>query len=335
MSGDARADGEIGVAGIRDSVGTPETEAALFEFAEFDSAAGERIGYSDYSYWKSTIRIFLRNRTALFLLLLLIFLLAFTFLQPLLPGQKDPTRIYLDPVTGHQFRNLPPGSEFWFGTNSIGQDLWSRIWSGTRTSLLIGILVGIVEMFIGILYGSLWGYIRRLDRVLTEIYNVLNNIPTTIILLLLAYILKPSFRTMVLAMCLTGWLGLARFVRNQIVIIRDREYNLASRCLGTPARRIVTKNILPYLVSVIMLQTALSIPGTIGWEVFLTYIGLGLPVSTPSLGNLVNEGRLIMMAPELRYQLIFPTIVVSAITISFYILGNAFSDASDPRNHVV
>lgn len=229
---------------------------------------------------------------------------------------------------------MGPGAEFWFGTNSIGQDLWSRIWSGTRTSLLIGILVGLAEMLIGIVYGAVWGYARRFDRVLTEIYNVLNNIPTTIILMLLAYILKPSFKTMVIAMCATGWIGLARFVRNQIVIIRDREYNLASRCLGTPPGRIIMRNIMPYLVSVIMLKTALSIPGTIGWEVFLTYIGLGLPVSIPSLGNLVNEGRLIMMAPELRYQLIFPTIVVSVITISFYILGNAFSDASDPRNHV-
>ena len=306
----------------------------LFEFATFDAEASERGGYSNYSYWRSTFQVFLKNRAALFLLLVLGTLLAFTFIQPLLPGQKDPLHIHIDPATNIQFRNLKPSAEFWFGTNSIGQDLWSRIWSGTRTSLLIGILVGIAEMVIGIAYGALWGYARRLDRALTEIYNVLNNIPTTIILMLLAYIMKPSFKTMVIAMCATGWIGLARFVRNQIVIIRDREYNLASRCLGTPANRIVTRNILPYLVSVIMLKTALSIPGTIGWEVFLTYIGLGLPINIPSLGNLVNEGRLIMMAPELRYQLIFPTIIVSIITISFYILGNAFSDASDPRNHV-
>jgi oligopeptide transport system permease protein len=233
-----------------------------------------------------------------------------------------------------QMRNRAPDAEYWFGTNSIGQDLWARIWSGTRTSLLIGIIVGIIEMVVGIIYGALWGYVRRLDHALTEVYNVLNNIPTTIILLLMAYILRPGFRTMIIAMCVTGWLGLARFVRNQIVIIRDREYNLASRCLGTSTWRIITHNLLPYLVSVIMLQMALSIPSTIGWEVFLTYIGLGLPVSIPSLGNLVNEGRLIMMSPELRYQLIFPTIVLSIITISFYLLGNAFADASDPRNHV-
>ena len=311
-----------------------ELDPKLFEFAKFDESEGEKIGYSDYSYWRSTVRVFLKNKLAVVLLVVLSILLFFTFVQPLLPGQNSPTKIHIDDATGVQIRNRTPDAEFWFGTNSIGQDLWSRIWSGTRTSLLIGLIVGIAEMFIGIIYGALWGYVRRLDRILTEIYNVLNNIPTTIILLLMAYILRPGFRTMIIAMCATGWLGLARFVRNQIVIIRDREYNLASRCLGTPTGRIISRNLLPYLVSVIMLQTALSIPGTIGWEVFLTYIGLGLPVSIPSLGNLVNEGRLIMMSPDLRYQLIFPTIVLSIITISFYVLGNAFADASDPRNHL-
>lgn len=311
-----------------------DLDPKLFAFAEFDESEGEKIGYSDYSYWRSTVRVFLKNRLAVVLLVVLTVLLFFTFVQPLIPGQNSPTKIHIDDATGVQIRNRAPDAEFWFGTNSIGQDLWSRIWSGTRTSLLIGLIVGMAEMFIGIIFGALWGYVRRLDRILTEIYNVLNNIPTTIILLLMAYILRPGFRTMIIAMCATGWLGLARFVRNQIVIIRDREYNLASRCLGTPTGRIISRNLLPYLVSVIMLQTALSIPGTIGWEVFLTYIGLGLPVSIPSLGNLVNEGRLIMMSPDLRYQLIFPTIVLSIITISFYVLGNAFADASDPRNHL-
>lgn len=333
MNGDERnAALAIAAASDRGTNSLPAEE--LFCFAEWDEGAAERAGYSNYSYWKSTFRVFAKNRLAFSFLIVLAALLLFTFVQPLIPGQRDPTLINLDPATGLQFRNQPPSGEFWFGTNSIGQDLWSRIWSGTRTSLLIGILVGIVEIGIGTLFGAAWGYARSLDRVMTEVFNVLHNIPTTIILMILAYIMKPSFKTMVVAMCLTGWLGMARFVRNQIVIIRDREYNLASRCLGTPTRRIVGRNLLPYLVSVIMLQTALSIPSTIGWEVFLTYIGLGLPVSIPSLGNLVNEGRLIMMSPDLRYQLLFPTIVLSLITISFYVLGNAFSDASDPRNHV-
>ena len=195
-------------------------------------------------------------------------------------------------------------------------------------------LVGVWEAIIGISVGALWGYVRYLDKAITAVYNVMDNIPSTIILVLMTYIMRPSIVTMVVAMCITGWLPMARFVRNQIIIIRDREYNLASRCLGTPIGRIILKNLLPYLVSVIMLRIALAIPGAIGQEVFLTYIGLGLPVSIPSLGNLINEGRVVMMSPSLRYQLIFPSIVLSVVTISFYIMGNSFADAADPRNHV-
>lgn len=308
-------------------------ENELFTFARFDERASERIGYSNYSYWGSTIRVFMKNKVAVALLITMVVLIIFTFVQPMLPNQKSPTRIYVDPQTGIQLRNHPPSKEFWFGTNSIGQDLWARVWAGTRTSLTIAIFVGIWEICFGTTIGALWGYVRELDSLLTELYNVLNNIPTTIVLMLLTYIMRPSFKTMIIAMCATGWLGMARFVRNQIIIIRDREYNLASRCLGTPTHRIITRNLLPYLVSVIIMRTALSIPGTIGWEVFLTYIGLGLPLDTPSLGNLVNEGRQAMMSPSLRYQLIFPSAVLSLITISFYVIGNAFSDAADPRNH--
>lgn len=306
----------------------------LFEFAEFDDEAAKRAGYSNYSYWRSTWQVFTKNKMAVFLLGLIIILLTFTMIQPYIPNQKLPTKIYIDEATKMQLRNHPPDAEFWFGTNSIGQDLWARIWSGTRTSLLIGIVVSLWEAAAGIIIGALWGYVRRLDRAITEIYNVINNIPTTIILILLTYIMRPSLTTMIFAMCMTGWLGMARFVRNLIVIIRDREYNLASRCLGTPTRRVITRNLLPYLVSVIMLRMALAIPGAIGYEVFLTYIGLGLPVSIPSLGNLINEGRALMMVPSLRYQLIFPAIVLSVITISFYVMGNVFADAADPRNHV-
>lgn len=311
-----------------------DLNASLFRFAEYSEARSMMGGYSNYSYWRSTFRVFSKNKIALFLLLIIILLVTFTIIQPYLPNQKSPTEISINPETKMQYMNHPPSKEFIFGTNSIGQDLWARIWSGTRTSLFIGILVGIWEAIIGIIIGALWGYVRRLDRFITEIYNIINNIPTTIVLVLLTYIMRPSVGTMIFAMCVTGWIGMARFVRNQIVIIRDREYNLASRCLGTPTRRIISRNLIPYLVSVIMLRLALAVPAAIGSEVFLTYIGLGLPISIPSLGNLINEGRLVMMNSTLRYQLIFPAIILSIITISFYVIGNVFADAADPRNHV-
>ena len=120
----------------------------------------------------------------------------------------------------------------------------------------------------------------------------------------------------------------------KVHIIRDRDYNVASRCIGTPTSRIVLRNLLPYLVSVIMLRMALTIPAAIGSEVFITYIGLGLSVETPSLGNLINDGRKVMMQAGLRYQLLYPTIILSFVTIAFYLIGNAFSDAADPKNHM-
>lgn len=464
---------------IKDHI-SHKLEDAQFEFAVYDSAAAEKAGYSNYSYWGSTFRCFLKNKVALSLLILLALLLIFTYIQPYLPGQYEANRVIDHPISSIQLMNEPPrlsnvmervpgdtvltvtpwdelalatvskawaeaskewiavsnvlssipsrkyftvteygddyckieyngivgyvkndfttklklpedfrntpyearsnfsikiystpselthkGNElfvlrssvsmlddktavtvkeaelrmlpdtrtFLFGTNNAGQDLWAMVWSGTRTSLTIGIAVAFCQAIIGILIGVLWGYVKCLDRLLTEVYNVIDNIPTTIVLILISYILRPGISTLIFAMSITGWVGMARFVRNQIVIIRDRDYNLASRCLGTNTFRIISRNLLPYLVSVITLRMALSIPGAIGSEVFITYIGLGLPVSIPSLGNLINVGRK-LLATSASYQLVFPTIVLSIITISFYIIGNSFADAADPKNHL-
>lgn len=310
------------------------SEEELFSFADFNPENAERGGYSNYSYWGSTLRAFFQNKSAAFFLLVMTIVLVFTFVQPYLPGQMDPLEIHYT-EWGLPLNNVPPGQDgFLLGTNSIGQDLWSRIWSGTRTSLFIGFSVALVEAVVGILVGVLWGYVRKLDFFFTELYNVLDNIPQTLLLILISYVLKPGVNTIIFALCLTGWLGMARFIRNQIIIIRDRDYNLASRCLGVSTGRIIFKNLLPYLVSVITMRMALAIPAAIGNEVFVTYIGIGLPLDTPSLGNLINTGRSLMTMAPLRYQLYFPVIVLAVITISFYIIGNAFADAADPKNHV-
>ena len=309
------------------------SDQELFSFAPFDEEEAEQTGASNYSYWRSTLHAFSKNKVAMFLLVLMLSIVIFTFIQPMLPGQYDAFAVN-NGANGLPLKNKQPSAEHWLGTNSIGQDLWARLWSGTRTSLFIGLTCALIEAAVGILMGVLWGYVRKLDVLFTEIYNVLDNIPSTIILILVSFILKPGVGTIIFAMSITGWIGMARFIRNQILIIRDRDYNIASRCLGTSTWRIIVKNLLPYLVSVIMLRVALSIPGAIGSEVFITYIGLGLPATVPSLGNLINEGRKLMMSPNLRYQLIYPTIILSIVTISFYMIGNAFSDAADPKSHI-
>ena len=311
----------------------PEDE--LFTPAGFHAEQAEATASSNYSYWGSTFRAFFKNRVAVLLLVALIAVVAFAFLQPYLPGQVDPNLCAVDPVTGIQYRNIAPGQDgFIWGSNAIGQDLWARIWAGARTSLTIAFFVALIEAVVGITVGVLWGYVRQLDFFFTELYNICDNVPSTIILILISYVASPSVKTLILGMSITGWIAMARFIRNQILIIRDRDYNVASRCIGTPTSRIVVRNLLPYLVSVIMLRMALTIPAAIGSEVFITYIGLGLSVEVPSLGNLINDGRKVMMQAGLRYQLLYPTIILSFVTIAFYLIGNAFSDAADPKNHL-
>ena len=183
----------------------PEDE--LFTPAGFRSEQAEATGYSNYSYWGSTFRAFFKNKLAVVLLVALIAVVAFAFFQPHLPGQVDPNLCEVDPATGVQYRNIAPGEMgFIWGSNAIGQDLWARIWAGARTSLIIAFFVALIEAVVGITAGVLWGYVRQLDFFFTELYNICDNVPSTIILILISYVASPSIKTLILGMSITGWI---------------------------------------------------------------------------------------------------------------------------------
>ena len=306
-----------------------KTDDELFYVVEYSPEEAERIGYSNYSYWGSVFRNFLKNKVAVFFLILFLALVVFSFIA-LAIGKYDYATLI--PDTAPAFTK--PNSEFWFGTDNLGRDYWCQVWYATQISIRLALVVATGECIVGVIFGLIWGYVRKLDRLFTEIYNLFDSIPYIIYMTLIALMVGQSFTIMAVSMIFIGWFQTARRVRNMVFMYRDREYNLASRCLGTPLWRVLTKNILPYLVSVIMLRMALTVPAAIGSEVFVTYIGLGLSVETPSLGNLINDGRQVMMQAGLRYQLLYPTIILSFVTIAFYLIGNAFSDAADPKNHM-
>lgn len=301
-------------------------EKQLFSYAEYQAQAAERTGYSEYSYWKSVWSNFLKKKSAVAMLIVFFLLFAFTFVA-LEIGKYD---VY-DLRINNDLMFTSPNSEFWFGTDNMGRDYWCQVWYATRTSILFAVVVSVCQVALGVLIGLLWGYIRQIDRLMTEIYNLINNIPSIIYLTLIAMMLDKNIFIMGFAMVGVGWLSTARNVRNLVFMYRDREYNLASRCLGTSVWRVLTKNILPYLVSVIILRLALAIPGTIAYETTLTYLGL-MDISMPSLGILLRNARSFFL--DYPYTLIFPAAIVSLITITFYLVGNAISDACDPRNHV-
>ena len=299
----------------------------LFYVVEYSPEEAERIGYSNYSYWGSVFKTFMKNKVAVLFLFLFIALVIFSFVA-LAVGKYDYKELI--PYSSTSFQS--PNSEFWFGTDNLGQDYWCQVWYATQVSIRLALIVAVGECIVGVIFGLIWGYVRKLDRLFTEIYNLLDSVPYIIYMTLIALMVGQSFTIMAVSMIFIGWFQTARRVRNMVFMYRDREYNLASRCLGTPLWRVLTKNILPYLVSVIILRMAQSIPATINLESTLSYLGLGLGIDTPSLGLLLAKVRAFFL--DYPYLLIFPASIVSIISISFYIMGNAFSDASDPRNHV-
>ena len=304
-------------------------EKQLFDFAEYHAQDAEKTGYSNYSYWKSVWANFIKKKVAVFMACVFFALIIFTFIAPAI-SIYDAKTVRID-FPNRETRFLSPNSHFWFGTDSIGCDYWCQVWSATRTSIILSVSVSVGQIIVGVIIGLLWGYVRKLDRFFTELYNFIDNIPTIIYMTLIALMIGKSTLIMAIAMIAFYWLGTARNIRNLVFMYRDREYNLASRCLGTGLWRILTKHIFPYLISVIVLRLALSIPGIIAYETTLSYLGL-LDITTPSLGILLRDARSNFL--EYPYLLVFPAAIVSLITVTFYLVGNAFSDACDPRNHV-
>ena len=316
-----------GIVHIKNRFRMPEKQ--LFQFAEYRAQEAERTGYSNYSYWKSVWANFIKKKVAVFMAIVFILLIVFTFIAPMI-SIYDAKTVRID-HPNRETRFLSPNSHFWFGTDSLGCDYWCQVWSATRTSIILSVSVSLGQILVGVIIGLLWGYVRKLDRFFTELYNFIDNIPTIIYMTLIALMIGKSTLVMAVAMIAFYWLGTARNIRNLVFMYRDREYNLASRCLGTGLWRILVKNIFPYLISVIVLRLALSIPVIIAYETTLSYLGL-LDITTPSLGILLRDARSNFL--EYPYLLVFPAAIVSLITVTFYLVGNAFSDACDPRNHV-
>ena len=312
----------------------------LFSPVQIDEREAERITAPKYSYWQSVFRVFFRKKINIFALVLLAVIVAFTYIYPAVTGYDpavDPYVNLLDPGAKH----LSPGAAMekfgpeltWIlGSGASGQSTFDAVWYGSAISLSLALICALINMTIGVLVGTLWGFSRRLDSFMAEIYNIIANIPYILLISVLVLILSASFWTMVFALTVTGWIGIAYFIRTQVMIIRDREYNLASRCLGTPVYRIALKNILPFMTSVIVTLAATEIPSYISYEVFLSFIGMGL--RDMSLGKLIEVSQNAMLTPGWELEFWSPVAVASIITVVLYVVGQNLGDASDPRTHI-
>lgn len=299
-----------------------------FEFVTIDAEASEHITAPVYSYWKSVLRTFLKSKFAVFMLIVAIFITVFSLIQPMFSGYSAADAPFINDFSR---RFIAPCAEHPFGTDHVGNSLFDAVWAACGTSLKLSTLVTAINMVIGIVVGAIWGYSKKVDVVMMEVYNVFANIPYTLFLIIMMYVLGQGTKQMIFAMTCTGWLGIAYFIRVQVMIIRDREYNLASKCLGTPTSRMVTKNILPYMVSVIMTLVSREIPSVIGNEITLSYLSIGLPATVASIGKMVYTYTPYMNGYP--YLFWIPVTVLGLVSVSLYVVGQTLADASDPRTH--
>lgn len=316
------------------------SEEELFSPVDADRQETERIAAPAYSYWNSVFRVFFRKKINLILIGLLVLIVIFTYVYPAVIGYDsavDPFENLLDPSAKHlspaqAMEKFGPGLKWILGTGASGQSTFDAVWYGAGISLSLALICALINMTLGVALGAIWGFSRKLDRFMTEVYNVVANVPYILLISVIVLIMSASFWTMVFALTVTGWIGIAYFIRTQVIIIRDREYNLASRCLGTPLYRIALKNILPFMTSVIVTLAAAEIPSYISYEVFLSFIGMG--IGDMSLGRLIETSQNAMLTPGWELEFWSPVAVASIITVVLYVVGQNLGDASDPRTHL-
>lgn len=317
-----------------EKLGMPVEE--LFSPVDHSAFESEKITAPRYSYWHSVMRVFFRNKLNIIILLLLVAVIAFAYIYPMcyeydqFANLLDGESMHLSPkkAMDHFEHNI----HWILGSGSAGQSTFDAIWNGARISISLAFICAAINMTVGVIVGAVWGFSKRVDAIMTEVYNIIGNVPYILFISVMVMLFTASFWTMVFALTITGWLSIAYFIRTQVVIIRDREYNLASRCLGTSTIKIAMKNILPFMTSVIVTLLATEIPSYISYEVFLAYIGMGM--SEMSLGRLIYAAETAMVTPGWEFEFWSPVALTSIITVVLYVVGQNLGDASDPRTHM-
>ncbi|MBQ1512179.1 MAG: ABC transporter permease [Erysipelotrichaceae bacterium] len=219
---------------------------------------------------------------------------------------------------------------YWFGTDTQGRDIFTRVWSGTRVSLVIAFAAVLVDIFIGMVYGMVSGFIGgRVDMILQRIAEILNGIPTLVVVTLLGIVLKPGISSIIFALVLTGWIGMERIARAQVLKVKEQEYILASTTLGASKARLIFKEVLPNIFGQVIITSMFSIPSAIFLEAYLSFLGLGVPAPLASLGSLVSDGYKSMTT--FPHILIIPVVVLGILMLCFNLFADGLRDAFDPK----
>lgn len=305
-----------------------DVPANEFEWLGPNRAGQEVIARERISYWRDAMSRLFSDKVTIVLIGFLILIILSAIIFPII-SQFTVSEQHLDHTNMGMFFNA--GDHFHiFGTDSLGRDLFVRVWDGARISLLIAFSAVGINFIIGVVYGGISGYFGgRIDTIMMRIVEIINGIPYLLIVILLSVILPRGLFTIVIAYALVGWIGMARLVRGQIIQLKEQEFVISAKTMGASSYRIISRHLIPNLLSVMIVNLTLSIPNAIFTEAFLSFIGLGVPVPYASWGTLANEG--IAVFKTYPYQLIIPALFISLTMLSFNLIGDKLRDAFDPK----
>ncbi|WP_026676106.1 oligopeptide ABC transporter permease [Fictibacillus gelatini] len=326
----------------------------MFQPAAMDPGKHEEITKPSLTYWQDVWRRLKKNKAAITGLVAIILIVIMAFVGPAISShgfdQQDVRRTNLPPkipglekvhflgmdgvdIRGndqYKLKNIPKDQYYWFGTDSLGRDQWTRIWKGTQISLLIAFLAAAGDLIIGVTYGGISGFFGgKVDNIMQRFVEILYGIPNLVIIILFILIFEPGILSITLAIVITGWIGMSRLVRGQILKLKGQEFILASRTLGASNGRLIMKHLVPNTLGIVIISMTFSIPGAIFFEAFLSFIGLGIQPPTASLGALISDGfKQLRIYPHLA---IYPSVVMCILMVSFNLIGDGLRDALDPK----
>ena len=232
-------------------------------------------------------------------------------------------------VDYYKYLGVPDDVNFWFGTDELGRDIWTRLWRGARVSLFIAVVAVATEVLIGVVYGAVAGfYGGKIDMIMMRICEIIRALPNVVVVTMFIMMFGSGINTLILALIVRGWVPTARMIRSQFLRFKDREYVMAARTMGVPDRKLIFRHILPNSIGPIITRSMIAIPGAIFTESFLAYIGLGLPAPEPSIGVMLADAQsTLLLYPT---QTLFPAILISVLMIAFNLFSNGLRDAFDP-----
>jgi len=226
------------------------------------------------------------------------------------------------------YKNQPPSTLFWFGTDDLGRDIFTRIWYGARISISVGLLAALIDLGIGLFWGGISGLVGgRLDEVMMRIADILYSLPYLLIVILLTVVLGSGLSSLLVAITLTGWITMARIVRGQILLLKEMDYISAAKALGANQTRLLFFHLFPNAMGPILITLTLTVPSAIFAEAFLSFLGLGIQAPLASWGTMANEGLAALQFYP--WRLFFPALLISQTMLAFHLIGEGLKFAFD------